>query len=100
MERSALRVFMLVGVWLHVTERHENQHVHEPLEHEDLHYHDENHQYEHSPDSPGEAHAHRHRHVWLTDAQPHYPDIPSPACALRAGVRSVGRAYEYLPLRA
>ena len=72
----AAGILMPIGVWLHVTERHEHQHVHEPLEHEHLHYHDEHHQHEHSPcDPPGEPHAHRHRHARLTHTHPHYPDI-------------------------
>ncbi|HEY5811992.1 MAG TPA: EamA family transporter [Terrimicrobiaceae bacterium] len=72
----AAGVLMLIGLWLHVTERHEHQHVHEPMEHEHLHYHDEHHQHEHSPCDPsGEPHAHRHRHAWLRHAHPHYPDI-------------------------
>jgi drug/metabolite transporter (DMT)-like permease len=72
----AAGILMLIGVWLHVTERHEHLHVHEPLEHEHLHYHDEHHQHEHSQsDPPGEPHAHRHRHAFLRHAHPHYPDI-------------------------
>ena len=72
----AAGILMSIGVWLHVTERHEHLHVHEPLEHEHLHYHDEHHQHEHSPsDPPGEPHAHRHRHALLRHAHPHYPDI-------------------------
>jgi drug/metabolite transporter (DMT)-like permease len=72
----AAGILMLIGVWLHVTERHEHLHIHEPLEHEHLHYHDEHHQHEHSRcDPPGEPHAHRHRHAWLKHAHPHYPDI-------------------------
>ena len=63
----AAGILMLIGVWLHVTERHEHLHVHEPLEHEHLHYHDEHRQHEHSPGDPqGEPHAHRHRHEQLT----------------------------------
>jgi drug/metabolite transporter (DMT)-like permease len=69
-------ILMLIGVWLHVTERHEHQHVHESMEHEHLHYHDEHHQHEHSPgDPPGEPHAHRHKHARLAHSHPHYPDI-------------------------
>jgi drug/metabolite transporter (DMT)-like permease len=69
-------ILMLIGVWLHVTERHEHQHIHEPVEHEHLHHHDGHHQHEHSPeDPPGEPHAHRHKHAWLKHAHPHYPDI-------------------------
>lgn len=69
-------ILMLVGVWLHVTERHEHRHVHEPMEHQHLHYHDEHHQHEHTPgDPPGEPHAHRHKHARLAHSHPHYPDI-------------------------
>jgi drug/metabolite transporter (DMT)-like permease len=72
----AAGILMSIGVWLHVTERHEHVHVHEPLKHEHLHYHDEHHQHEHSPaDPPGEPHAHWHRHARLTHSHPHYPDI-------------------------
>jgi drug/metabolite transporter (DMT)-like permease len=67
---------MAVGVWLHVTERHEHEHRHELLDHEHSHVHDEHHQHEHGPDDPpGEPHAHRHRHEPMTHSHPHYPDI-------------------------
>jgi drug/metabolite transporter (DMT)-like permease len=69
-------VFMGIGVWLHVTERHEHEHVHEPLEHDHRHVHDEHHQHDHMPtDPPGEPHSHPHRHVALRHSHPHYPDI-------------------------
>jgi drug/metabolite transporter (DMT)-like permease len=69
-------VLMLVGVWLHVSERHEHPHVHEVMEHEHLHFHDEHHQHEHSPGDPlGEPHAHRHKHPRLVHSHRHYPDI-------------------------
>ena len=72
----AAAVLMLIGVWLHISERHEHQHVHEPEEHEHLHFHDEHHRHEHSPGDPsGEPHAHRHKHARLTHAHPHYPDM-------------------------
>jgi drug/metabolite transporter (DMT)-like permease len=72
----AAGILMLIGVWLHVTERHEHQHIHKPLEHEHLHSHDEHHQHEHSPgDPPGEPHVHRHRHAHLVHAHVHYPDL-------------------------
>jgi drug/metabolite transporter (DMT)-like permease len=68
-------IFMLAGVWLHITERHEHRHAHEPLEHEHLHFHDEHHQHKHGRDDPpGEPHAHRHSHEWLAHSHPHYPD--------------------------
>lgn len=34
---------MTVGVWLHLTERHEHRHTHEPREHSHRHVHDEHH---------------------------------------------------------
>ena len=69
-------VLMAVGVWLHLTERHEHLHRHEPMEHEHLHYHDEHHQHTHATDDPpGEPHTHRHRHEELVHSHPHYPDI-------------------------
>jgi drug/metabolite transporter (DMT)-like permease len=69
-------VLMALGVWLHLTERHEHQHQHQPMEHEHLHSHDEHHQHAHSsakpPDKP---HSHPHRHEPLIHSHPHYPDI-------------------------
>lgn len=71
----AAGLLMLVGVWLHVTERHEHEHVHEPQEHEHFHHHDEHHQHEHSPaDPPGQPHTHRHQHARVAHSHPHYPD--------------------------
>jgi len=68
-------VLMLIGVWLHVTERHEHPHVHEPMEHEHSHVHDEHHRHEHGSDDPaGEPHAHRHTHARLEHSHSHYPD--------------------------
>lgn len=76
---SALAVaatLMALGVWLHVTERHEHKHAHEAMEHEHLHVHDEHHQHAHSPDAPpGEPHSHPHRHEPIVHTHPHFPDI-------------------------
>lgn len=67
---------MAIGVWLHVTERHEHQHSHELMEHEHLHVHDDHHQHQHGAgDAPGEPHAHPHQHDPLTHSHAHYPDI-------------------------
>lgn len=67
---------MAVGLWLHLTERHEHEHPHEAAEHEHRHRHDEHHQHEHAPDDPhGEPHTHRHRHAPLVHRHPHYPDL-------------------------
>jgi drug/metabolite transporter (DMT)-like permease len=67
---------MLLGVWLHLSERHVHEHTHQPLEHEHAHVHDEHHQHSHQTDDPpGEPHTHRHRHEQLIHAHGHYPDI-------------------------
>jgi drug/metabolite transporter (DMT)-like permease len=67
---------MALGLWLHVSERHEHEHVHEELEHEHRHRHDLHHQHEHDADAPpGEPHTHRHRHAPLAHRHPHYPDL-------------------------
>lgn len=66
---------MAVGVWLHVTERHEHRHTHDALEHTHEHVHDEHHRHAHAgPVAPGTRHTHAHRHEPLTHAHPHYPD--------------------------
>ncbi|OQS08142.1 EamA family transporter [Chromobacterium violaceum] len=66
---------MAVGIWLHLTERHEHEHTHEALEHEHEHVHDEHHQHDHDyPVAPGTKHRHQHRHNVLTHSHPHFPD--------------------------
>jgi drug/metabolite transporter (DMT)-like permease len=65
--------FMAVGVWLHLTERHEHEHTHEALEHEHEHVHDEHHRHEHEDAVVG-PHTHLHRHQPITHTHPHYPD--------------------------
>lgn len=68
--------FMGLGVWLHLSERHEHEHTHELQEHEHTHVHDEHHQHEHDdPWDGSEPHVHEHRHEALTHKHPHYPDI-------------------------
>lgn len=67
---------MAVGVWLHLTERHEHLHTHEVLEHEHEHVHDEHHRHAHEPGSDAtEPHTHWHRHAALTHSHRHAPDI-------------------------
>jgi len=68
-------ILMAVGVWLHLSERHEHKHRHEALEHTHEHDHDEHHQHAHDkPVQPGARHTHSHRHEPLTHAHPHFPD--------------------------
>jgi len=67
-------ILMGVGVWLHLTERHEHDHRHEALEHEHFHEHDEHHR--HHPGAPPEgAHVHWHRHQPMVHR---HPTIPTP----------------------
>ncbi|TSE01340.1 DMT family transporter [Mesorhizobium intechi] len=67
-------LLMAVGLWLHLSERHEHEHDHEALEHEHSHVHDEHHQHDH--DGPvSEPHSHWHRHAPMRHRHPHYPDL-------------------------
>jgi drug/metabolite transporter (DMT)-like permease len=67
---------MALGVWLHLTERHEHEHVHEPMEHTHPHAHDDHHQHGHGFAWHGdEPHTHPHRHRRMTHSHPHYPDL-------------------------
>ena len=67
---------MALGVWLHLTERHDHLHTHEPLAHAHRHSHDAHHQHEHDPDWDGLApHTHWHSHAPVTHQHPHFPDI-------------------------
>jgi drug/metabolite transporter (DMT)-like permease len=67
---------MALGVWLHVSERHEHEHAHEPLVHSHEHTHDAHHQHAHGPAWDGrEPHSHEHRHFALRHRHPHYPDL-------------------------
>lgn len=70
---------MLVGVWLHLTERHDHEHRHDALLHDHAHVHDEHHQHIHGPEDPPVTdptpHAHVHRHAPLMHSHAHYPDI-------------------------
>lgn len=75
----AAGMLMAVGVWLHLSERHDHVHEHEAIEHEHAHRHDAHHRHRHDPgenhDHGAEApHTHRHRHAPLRHGHPHYPD--------------------------
>lgn len=68
-------LLMALGVWLHLSERHEHRHAHETLEHSHEHEHDEHHRHAHDvPVAPGTRHTHRHVHEAMTHSHPHYPD--------------------------
>lgn len=67
---------MAIGVWLHVSEHHEHEHVHDPVTHSHEHVHDEHHRHAH--DGAGQAnqpHSHVHEHAPLRHRHPHYPDL-------------------------
>jgi len=70
---------MGIGVWLHLSERHEHEHVHEPMTHEHAHLHDAHHGHIHGPDDPqvtdATPHSHVHQHEALSHSHPHYPDL-------------------------
>lgn len=69
-------MLMAVGVWLHLTERHNHVHTHEPLEHSHRHTHDEHHIHAHDPSWNGvEPHTHVHRHTAVQHRHAHFPDI-------------------------
>lgn len=69
-------VLMALGVWLHLTERHEHEHRHEPLAHTHSHIHDAHHQHSHDFEWDGrEPHEHWHIHPPMTHKHPHFPDI-------------------------
>ncbi|HXH64748.1 MAG TPA: EamA family transporter [Mariprofundaceae bacterium] len=66
---------MAIGIWLHLSERHEHEHTHEAMEHDHEHVHDEHHQHAHeTPVAPGMRHRHPHRHEPITHTHPHFPD--------------------------
>ena len=68
-------LLMVIGVWLHLAERHEHLHVHEPVAHAHRHVHDAHHQHVHDgSEPPGEPHSHWHEHEPLEHSHPHYPD--------------------------
>ncbi|WP_300591291.1 DMT family transporter [Microbacterium sp.] len=69
-------VLMGVGVWLHLTERHENDRAHEPVHHDHWHSYDDGH-HEHLHETtvaPGTRHRHSHTHAAVTHTHVHYPD--------------------------
>ncbi|MEA2810298.1 MAG: hypothetical protein QOJ17_4439 [Rhodospirillaceae bacterium] len=79
-ESVTLRLFsagalMALGVWLHLSERHEHDHEHPEGAHEHRHSHDEHHDHAHDESvDPTQPHSHWHRHKPLRHAHPHTPD--------------------------
>src|SRR5579875_376471 len=72
----AAGALMAIGLYLHLAERHEQDHVHEAMEHEHRHVHDSHHHHHHDREVPaGESHTHVHSHARLVHRHPHYPDL-------------------------
>jgi drug/metabolite transporter (DMT)-like permease len=66
---------MVLGLVLHMTERHEHAHVHQAVVHEHAHRHDDGH-HEHVHEvMPVGEHSHEHRHVGLVHEHAHVPDL-------------------------
>jgi drug/metabolite transporter (DMT)-like permease len=73
---AAAAICMAVGVWLHLSERHDHEHLHEALSHTHRHIHDAHHQHAHEADWGGEEpHSHPHRHEPLLHRHAHFPDL-------------------------
>ena len=67
---------MAVGVWLHLTERHDHEHTHERMRHTNRHWHDLHHQHPHDAAWDGnEPHTHEHEHEPTKHTHAHYPDV-------------------------
>jgi len=72
---TAAGALMAIGVWLHLSERHEHDHVHGDLQHDHRHTHDDHHHHTHDePVDPTHTHSHWHRHSPLRHSHPHMPD--------------------------
>ena len=72
----AAAAFMALGVWVHLSERHDDEHLHEPLTHSHRHVNDAHHRHSHEADWCGEEpHSHEHRHEPLLHRHPHFPDL-------------------------
>ncbi len=69
-------VLMGWGLWLHLSERHNHEHVHDEKIHDHQHTHDEHHQHHHDfPWDGHEPHTHCHHHIALRHTHSHFPDI-------------------------
>ncbi|MET3896537.1 drug/metabolite transporter (DMT)-like permease [Devosia sp. UYZn731] len=67
-------LLMGLGRWLHLSERHDHEHIHDAMEHDHVHTHDDHHRRDHDG-AVSEPHSHRHRHEPMRHKHPHYPDL-------------------------
>lgn len=70
----AAGALMALGVWLHLTERHEHRHTHDALEHDHECLNDEHHRHTDTC-SPAPGSRDHHRHEPLDHSHPHFPDV-------------------------
>lgn len=67
-------MLMVLGIVLHLAEKHSHRHRHDPIEHEHAHAHDDG-QHDHDHGSmPAGRHSHVHRHAPLWHTHAHAPD--------------------------
>ena len=65
---------MVIGIVLHLAEKHSHEHEHSWMEHQHAHTHDDGHHgHSHSP-MPAGPHSHVHQHAPMRHAHPHVPD--------------------------
>jgi len=65
---------MVIGIVLHLAEKHSHEHEHSRTEHQHAHTHDDGHHgHSHSP-MPAGPHSHVHQHAPMRHAHPHVPD--------------------------
>jgi drug/metabolite transporter (DMT)-like permease len=67
-------LFMLIGVWLIVSEKHSHAHPHEKLTHAHSHTHHDQHHFHPHPGKAREPHTHEHTHMELDHIHSHWPD--------------------------
>ena len=67
-------LLMLLGVLLHLAEKHAHEHQHEALTHEHAHRHDDGHHLHTHEPMPAGPHSHAHTHEPLRHAHAHVPD--------------------------
>lgn len=65
---------MVVGIVLHLAERHSHAHAHLAMEHEHAHDHDDGHHGHRHDDAPSGVHSHVHRHEPMWHTHEHVPD--------------------------
>jgi drug/metabolite transporter (DMT)-like permease len=67
-------LFMALGIWLIVVERHAHVHIHSAVTHNHLHKHDDMHHLHTHPQPINGVHTHEHAHAELKHIHTHWPD--------------------------